>query len=165
MPPDDGQVKTGVPMGHGVVAVAPGIIFTEGLGSCVAITLYDSKKRTGGLAHMMLPDSAEVKGLHTPYGCVDTAVTELIESMREVGSEAQDFVATLTGGARMFDSAGYTELSVGDENIKSARAVLYKRGIPLRGWAVGGNHGRSVVFYLDTGRVVIKGIGMEDREI
>ena len=35
-----------------------GVIATIGLGSCVAIALYDPTARVGGLAHILLPDES-----------------------------------------------------------------------------------------------------------
>ena len=47
-----------VEMGEGVVARAPRTISSQGLGSCVAITLYDTQKKMGGLSHIMMPNSS-----------------------------------------------------------------------------------------------------------
>ena len=37
------------------VATADEVLVTVGLGSCVAIMLYDPDARIGGLAHILLP--------------------------------------------------------------------------------------------------------------
>ena len=42
-----------VTIGEGVVAETPHVITSLGLGSCVAVILYDAGRRTGGLAHVM----------------------------------------------------------------------------------------------------------------
>ena len=47
-----------VGMGEGAVAVDPQVLSSPGIGSCVAVALYDSERRIGGMAHVMLPDSA-----------------------------------------------------------------------------------------------------------
>lgn len=45
-----GEIETGFE-GHTLTSL--------GLGSCVAVMLYDSENRIGGMAHIMLPDSSE----------------------------------------------------------------------------------------------------------
>jgi chemotaxis protein CheD len=45
-----------VRIGDVKVAAGPSVLFTIGLGSCVAVALYDPERRIGGLAHAMLPD-------------------------------------------------------------------------------------------------------------
>ena len=40
---------------------SPDMITTIGLGSCIGIALYDPVKKIGGLAHIMLPDSTQMK--------------------------------------------------------------------------------------------------------
>jgi chemotaxis protein CheD len=50
-----------VAMGEGVVTRESHIISSSGLGSCVAVTIYDTKRKIGGLAHIMLPDSSDIR--------------------------------------------------------------------------------------------------------
>lgn len=49
-------IKVG--MGEGIVALSPQVIISEGIGSCVALTLYDLRLRIGGPAQVMLPASS-----------------------------------------------------------------------------------------------------------
>lgn len=39
------------------VVMNPDSISTLGLGSCVGVTLYDEKRRVGGMVHVMLPST------------------------------------------------------------------------------------------------------------
>ena len=47
---------------------ADGVIATIGLGSCVAIALYDPTARVGGLAHILLPDESMSRMM--PSSCI-----------------------------------------------------------------------------------------------
>ena len=47
--------KVMIIVGEGVVRRAPAVFSSVGLGSCVAVTLYDTGRCIGGLAHIMLP--------------------------------------------------------------------------------------------------------------
>jgi len=51
-------------MGEGVVTREPHIISSSGLGSCVVVTIYDTKHKIGGLAHIMLPESLDLRFLN-----------------------------------------------------------------------------------------------------
>jgi chemotaxis protein CheD len=154
-----------VAMGQGAVARAPHVISSLGLGSCVAVILYDTQRRIGGLAHIMLPDSASVNGRRTPYQCADTAIATLLKRLRSNGAARQDIVAKIVGGARMFSFYEDSNTSIGEQNIRSVRHILRTEQIPLVGEDTGGRHGRSVEFHLDSGRVIVTAIGKEDREV
>ncbi len=172
--PDSGTVIM-VPMGEGRAAEAPHVLVSEGLGSCVAVILYDAARRIGGMAHVMIPSlGASVGNSHGigegPEGGfsfrrADTAVRTLVDQMRRMGCAPPNIAAKIAGGARMFPVyAGFTA-GIGDENVRSAKEALVLSGIRLAGWDVGGTRGRSVIFYLDTGRVVVKPFGMKERDI
>lgn len=160
--PEPGTVIR-IAMGEGRVAQSPDIMISEGLGSCVAVVLYDASRRTGGMAHVMLPSSAP-SALH-PFWSADRAVRALMREMRRRGSLGADVGAKIAGGARLFPAYSGFSVGIGAENVKSVRESLDRAGIRLIGSDVGGTHGRSVVVHLDTGRVVVKAFGMEDREI
>ena len=65
----------------------------------------------------------------------------------------------------MFASYAEFPAGIGEQNVKNVRQMLVNQAIPLTGFDVGGKHGRSVEFYLDSGRVVVKAFSKEDREI
>ena len=154
-----------VAMGEGVVAGAPRVISSLGLGSCVAVILYDAQRKIGGLAHIMLPDSASVHGRRPSYQCADTAIATLLKRLQGNGAARQDIVAKIVGGARMFSCYKGSETGIGKQNILSVRHILSREQIPLVGEDTGGHHGRSVEFHPSSGRVIVMAIGREEREI
>jgi len=159
------QDKLEVGMGKAVVTRAPYIISSLGLGSCVVITLHDSERKIGGLAHIMLPDSGSLNGLRPPYHCADTAIAALLNGLQSKGVMRQAVVAKLVGGAQMFASSEDLSPGIGEQNIISIKHILSRERIPLIGEDTGGRYGRSVEFYLDSGKLVIKAIGKEVKEI
>jgi chemotaxis protein CheD len=174
-----------VGMGEGIVAEAPHIILSAGLGSCVAVTIYDIRHRIGGLAHIMIPTliKKEVERMRryedkkkiltsqplnfstSVYQCANTAIPALIEEMFKKGAARQGIMAKMAGGARMFPSYSGINAGIGEQNIISVRRLLKKEGIPLVREDTGGSYGRSVEFYLDSGMVIVKAFGRDDREI
>ena len=160
-------------MGEGVVTQAPHIISSVGLGSCVAVTFYDTSRKIGGLAHIMLPNrirnpqsairNEEVR--NPQYQCADTAIAALLEELRSKGAVRQDLVAKMVGGAQMFSSYDGSNSGVGKQNLMSIKRILDRERIPLIGEDVGGHHGRNIEFYLGSGKVIVMAMGKGDREI
>jgi len=159
------QNKIKVTMGGGAVTTAPHIISSSGLGSCVVLTLYDTERKLGGLAHIMLPDSNNLNGYHPAYKCADTAIATLIKELRTMRATPQNMVAKLVGGAKMFLSSDDFGPGIGGQNIISIKRILKRRRIPLIAENTGGNYGRNVEFHLDSGRVMVRAIGKGDKEI
>ena len=154
-----------VSMGEGAVSQAPHVISSVGLGSCVVVTLYDARRRIGGFAHIMLPETNNFNGRHHgAYQYADTAIQRLVDELQSMGVDRRDVVAKITGGARMFTDDGESITAIGDQNIRSVLQSLESERIPLVGEDVGGQHGRSVEFRLDSGRLIVKSIE-EYREI
>ena len=77
----------------------------------------------------------------------------------------RNMVAKLVGGARMFLSSDDSNPGIGGQNIMSIKHILKREQIPVIGENTGGNYGRSVEFYLDSGKVTVKAIGREVKEI
>jgi len=152
-------------MGRGIVVRSPHVISCLGVGSCVVVALYDAKLRLGGLAHVMLPYSNNLNSHHPPYQCADTAIATLIKELRTMRASPRDMVAKLVGGAKMFLSGDDFSPGIGEQNIASVKHILEQKQIPVIGENTGGNYGRSVEFYLDSGKVMVKAIGREDKEI
>lgn len=161
MPRHSSQVS----MGEGMVRKAPHRISSLGLGSCVVLALYDAERRIGGLAHIMLPDSASLNGRYAPYRCADTAIQSLIRGLLSRGAKRRDVVAKMAGGARMFSDNEISGTAIGEQNLLSLKNLLQAEGIPLIGEDLGGHHGRNVEFNLETGVMIVMAIGKRDREI
>lgn len=158
-----------IKMSEGIVSCSPHIICADGCGSCVVVTLYDTRARIGGIAHIMLPCILHVRGsLPEPVSAfqyADTGIEALLREMLGKGASMKNMVAKIAGGARMFEYYKDKEISIGEMNIECIKGVLKRMDIPLIGKDTGGSHGRSVVFYLDSGRVVVKALNREDKEI
>ena len=137
-----------------------GVLISLGLGSCVAIMLYDSMRAIGGMAHVLLPSKSLSHDQDNPAKFPETAVPFLTQRLVSAGADRHRLVAKLAGGASMF-AALMTPGSVqmGERNIVASRSALRDAGIPLIGQAVGGERGRSVRFHLADGRVESHTVG------
>jgi len=137
-----------------------GVLVTLGLGSCVAIMVYDSQVRAGAMAHVLLPSQSLARDHKNPAKFPETAVPLLIERLGALGADRRRLVAKLAGGASMFASLMTPgTLQMGERNIVASRNALRTTSIPIVGEAVGGGSGRSVKFFLEDGRVEIRSVG------
>lgn len=148
------------------ICVGPDGITTLGLGSCVGIAIRDPLTKIGGLAHVMLPDSTEIKNNTNIYKFADTGIEELVRLMVEKGASRTRLVAKLAGGAQMFAFQNKSDLvRVGDRNVKASRKKLAEMKIPILAEDTGENYGRTVIFYPETGDYVIRTAGKTEHVI
>jgi chemotaxis protein CheD len=138
----------------------PGILVTLGLGSCVGIALYEKKIKMIGLAHIMLPWSQQAKNNANKAKFADTGIMLLLQKMGESGASISNIVAKLAGGAQMFSFSGNSDMiRVGQRNVEATKAVLQQFRIPVISEDTGGSYGRTIEFYSEDGRLMIKTIG------
>ena len=135
---------------------------TFALGSCIGVAVYDPVSRAGGLLHFMLPDSAIAsKGERNFAKFADTGIPLLIEQVCALGASICRLEVWAAGAANMLSGAGYFE--IGKRNHQALRRILWKKGLLLRGEAVGGNQSRSVRLEVGTGKFWIQESGEQRR--
>lgn len=145
---------------------SPDMITTLGLGSCIGIALYDPVTKIGGLAHIMLPDSTQMRNNSNTAKFADTGIEELVKKMVAAGASKARLVAKIAGGAKMFEVSGLSEIgNVGERNAQASRAKLKQLGIPLKAEDTGLNYGRTVELYTETGEFRIKSVGKTIKSI
>ncbi len=135
---------------------SPAVLKAYGLGSCVAVALYDPEARVGGLGHLLLPNRPKknVPGSESKY--VDAGILEIVDELVQAGANRDRLVAKVAGGANMFETSYQTLInSIGARNARSARETLASLQIPILGEEVGGNRGRTVEFDLATGNMMV----------
>lgn len=137
-------------------------LLTLGLGSCVAIMLYDQETKIGGMAHVLLPSRSLARDATNPAKFPETAVPLLIQRLTQLGADPRRLVAKLAGGASMF-AALMTPgtIQMGERNIVASRNALRDAAIPIVAEAVGGGQGRSVRFHLADGSIEIRTVGAD----
>jgi chemotaxis protein CheD len=141
------------------------IIATIGLGSCVAIALYDRETKTGGLAHILLPSMSMSRETSNPAKFPETIVPIMIAEMRALGaSNSARISAKIAGGASMFGQlVNGTGINVGERNIAATKEALAAAGIQIIAEDTGLDYGRSVYFHLGDGRVEVRSLKKGDR--
>ena len=127
-----------------------------GLGSTVAVILYDETIKVGGGLQFMLPDSISSphRAREYPGMFADTGIALLMKSCLAVGARRESLTARLAGGADLMEKGpGYR---VGEENVTAARKILLGLGIAIQAEATGGCVFRTVRLDTTTGRTYSK---------
>jgi len=125
-------------------------LVTTILGSCVAVCLYDTVLKQGGLNHFMLP-LWNGQGLASPrYGNI--AIERLIDRMVFLGSKKENLIAKVFGGGEVLQTS-HDNFHIGQRNIQIAFELLAEHGIAVVAKSVGGNQGRKIEFNTFTGEV------------
>jgi chemotaxis protein CheD len=161
-----------VAIGEMMVSADPDdVLVVYGLGSCVLICLYNPVARVGGMLHALLPGSTwghnGRNGRNKPAKFVNQGVPLLLGSLVELGlnsSTSTRLEASVCGGAQIVSRTGFDHASpnIGERNVLAARMALQAAGLKVEAEAVGGNVGRTVKFYIATGRVTVKTLGQEE---
>jgi len=139
-----------------------GVLVTLGLGSCVAIMLYDAQANAGAMAHVLLPSTSLARDITNRAKFPETAVPLLIERLKGLGADPRRLVAKLAGGASMFGQLVTPgTIQMGERNLLASRSALRAAAIPILRESVGGERGRSVRFHVKDGRVEIRSVGAD----
>lgn len=125
-----------------------------GLGSCIAVAVWDPRVKVGGLAHFMLP-SGPVSNT-SPVKFIDTGLDTFLKALEAKGAVLNRSVFKAAGAAAMLTIGG--GLAIGKRNAESMEAALTKRGYKLAATALGGNAGRTVQLEVADGRFLIKSL-------
>jgi chemotaxis protein CheD len=152
-----GEVKTATP-------ASAEVLLALGLGSCVGVVLFDPLARVGGMAHVVLPEPPE--GAATSPKFATHAVPLLLERVLALGAERERLVCTIAGGAQVLAAGGLRDsFRIGERNVAAVQAALRRLGIVPRAADCGGTTGRSLRLSLSDGRVVVKRLGEDWREL
>ena len=135
------------------------IIITHALGSCLGIAAYDPMACVGGLLHVMLPLSAidPVKAERNPLMFVDTGFPKLLVQCLKTGAQKHRLEITVGGGANSNEENDL--FKIGKRNFLILRKLLWKDGLLLKSYDVGGNSSRTMLLEIGTGKVMIRSNG------
>ena len=120
----------------------------------------------GGLAHIMLPDSKQIKNNENKAKFADTAIEVLVELMLKEGARKNRLIAKIAGGAHMFEFKNMDDMMrIGTRNVSAVVQILNEMRIPIVAQDVGENYGRTIELHTLTGVLRVKTIGHGIREI
>ncbi len=135
--------------GYIFVAAKPAVI-SGVLGSCVAVCIYDRKRKVGGMNHYKYPVTTDPNHATALYGNVATLT--LLKMMINDGSRNRHLEAQIIGGAY---NPEISPENIGAENVRIAKKILIRQRIRVFSEDVGGNRGRKVIFKTDENQIAV----------
>ncbi len=148
-----------VAVGLGEFAVSDNrrdVIKTYGLGSCIAVIVYNRRRRYAGLLHVVYPDSAgnETRANNQPAYYVNTGVPLFLKKMGLPGNgNKRDVLVRLAGGANVMDTQG--RFNIGKRNTLAVKRELWKVGLGVYSEDIGGTISRTTWIDVSTGEMTI----------
>jgi len=139
-------------------------IRTQGLGSCVAISLWCPGMKAAGLAQIALPESRinPGKGKEKPGYFADTGMAALIAELEHRGCEVfkEETEVKLIGGAEVMNSNDV--FNIGAHNITAVRRILGQHKLRVVAEDVGGHSSKSVTVFPKTGDAMLSCPGLKE---
>ena len=129
------------------------VLITRGLGSCVAVLLYDPVAKVAGLLHYMLPESNldADKAIMRPCMYADTGIPLLLRRSYRLGALKSRSIFMAAGGARMLEKS--ETFNVGKRNCDALRTMFHRAGIILHKEDIGGKASRTIQIDVARGKV------------
>ncbi len=125
------------------------ILNSGAIGSCVVVCIYNSLKKTGAMAHIMLSGEApKEQEENTRYA--SNAILKLMNQMNKNNDQSSKLETCIIGGANVLKRPNDT---IGKSNIESVEKLLYENDLKISKKAVGGYERRTVVFDIEKGSI------------
>ncbi len=136
--------------------LGPGYIFVNtqpslisaGLGSGVAVCVWDRVLGIGGMSHFQYPKPGRRDRPTAKFGTV--AIRTLIKMLVKMGARRENMEAQVFGGGHRYTYAK----DLGTKNVKVARRELKRSRIPIISEDVGGIQYRRVLYHTQTNEIL-----------
>ena len=126
------------------------LLRSSAIGSCVVVSVYDTKLQIGGLAHIMLPGKAPENTNYPKTRYAIDAIEDLISKMNSNGSKGRDNILCIVGGGNVLKREND---SIAQNNIDGVLEILKEKSFKITAKSVGGTERRSIMLNNETGCV------------
>jgi len=124
------------------------------LGSCVSITMFNKRLKVGGICHALLPKEGPTVKDTDGFRYVDSSISQMLTEFETMGIKRHEIEVKVFGGSEMIGTN--RKKSVGQQNIEATLNVLSNKNLTIISSDFGGDQGRKIIFYTQTGRVLLK---------
>ncbi|MDP4174034.1 MAG: chemotaxis protein CheD [Bacteroidota bacterium] len=148
--------KIHINIGEYYASSEPATLYTT-LGSCVAVCFFEKKARIGGMNHILLPGTPDLKTYNDSARFGINAVELLLNRIFSLGGKKQNLIAKIFGGAHLLPDFSIKD-SPGRKNIEFVESFLRIESIPIISRHTGGTFTRTIYFHTDTSEIYLKKI-------
>lgn len=127
------------------------------LGSCVGLAVLDSRRRIGGLLHILLPEPlCDIPESQLTY-YASTGIPLFLRSLIEEGASFEDMYAHIAGGA-LIDPCSHQDLAmnIGGRTLDITLRAVKQSGIPIRILEASGVMGFCIMLDVDRSTCTIE---------
>ena len=160
--------ETSIIVGLGEVKITKdvsAILTCLGLGSCIGIAAYDPIAKVAGMAHIVLPSSAGRNGLASSK-YADVGIPDLLEQVSQQGAITSRLIIKIAGGAQISKARGLEDsFKIGEKNADSVRAIFSHLSISIKASDVGGDYGRTMKIFLESGNTIVTSAKQGPKEL
>jgi chemotaxis protein CheD len=141
-------------MGDVVLGYPGDTLAIFGLGSCIALVIYDPIKKVGCMLHVLLPNSPEDSlSIDTRYA--NNGFQRMLNYLKFAGASKANLLAKMVGGTRNKNTKDSFR-DIGERNEISCKKLLFEYGINLVSEDCGGYKSRSVFFSIPDMKYTIR---------
>ena len=136
------------------------------IGSGIAVSMYDSTVRVGGLLNFILPDSSVVapeRASRFPYMFADTGLMVLLEALIDGGATTDSIQVVIAGGAHILDQT--FDFNIGLKNQGAVTSFLHRSHLSVHYEDVGGCARRMLSLDIGSGCNFIQTAGRGEIKI
>jgi len=142
------------------ISEKPALVSTL-LGSCVSVTMFNPRLKTGAICHGLLPSCRGKKPCekfcHEGIRFVDCSIMRMLGWFGQNGVARGEIEVKVFGGSDMIVGGDMTsKATVGQQNISMAFHILGKEMLRIAASDVGGSRGRKIIFSTLSGEVLLK---------
>ncbi len=135
------------------------------LGSCVAVTMFNTRLNFAAICHAMLPRpkrrSAISLASSERFRYLSEVIPAMVERFSNLGLVPREVEVKLFGGGNVIrvEERMQAPKGLGHLNVETARELLVAHSLTIRASNVGGTVGRKIMFNTQTGAVLHKHLG------
>jgi chemotaxis receptor (MCP) glutamine deamidase CheD len=130
-------------------------VFSTVVSSCVAMMIYDSTSRWGGMVHILISGKGRCHSEEGRFS--DSAVSQLVSEAKDNTSPDSSIAAKIVGGAgssSIVDSGSLLK-NISSTTLIRVMELVLNEGIEVVGMHGGGEGSRKIFFDLKDGRVEV----------
>jgi chemotaxis protein CheD len=147
------MIKEIVRLGEIIFTKNPNKFTMLGIGTCLAIFMYDLRRGFYGIAHTVLPTRVSYhRGSSMEARYTDEAIATMVQRFSIGGYNKRDIKVKVVGGNSIFSD----HFNIAKDNIRVARKTLKVFNIEIIYEKVGNNFGQSIHEFNSDGSMKLK---------
>ena len=130
------------------------------VGSGIALSIYDSLSKSGGILNFLLPDSSCGSGSNpekTPFMYADTGIPAFLNTLNDMGADVNQMKIVLAGAAQIMGQSGI--FNIGEKNYEAVKKIMTANNLKIQYEHVGGMNTRTLSLNIGDGFNTIKTLG------